>query len=156
MKTSHNLLGLLLLTGYIIQDFWNLRWEQLQQLQLSFIYKQISGFILLWFVLEQWRLFLLRSQQKMRQANTKLKLHRELGLVAPVLLYAHAMSSGHAYQLLLTTCFLTLAFLGFVYPPTFGLRTKWLCDCWIVGHIVLSSALLLLIGTHVYVAYLYE
>jgi len=156
MNRNHNLLGLLLLSGYVAQDYWNLHWEQLQQIQEAFVYKQISGFVLMWFVLEQWRLFLLRSQQKMRQANKKLHLHRELGLVAPLLLYAHAMSSGHAYQVLLTACFLTLAFLGFVYPPAVGLRTKWLCNFWIVIHVTLSSTLLLLIGVHVYVVYLYE
>ena len=61
-------------SGYLVQDYWNLHWEQLQQ---------ISRFVLMWFVLEQWQLFLLRSQQKMRQANKNLHLHRELGLVAP-------------------------------------------------------------------------
>jgi hypothetical protein len=156
MKPSHNLLGILLLCSYVIQDAWELRWQGLQQMQVDFVYKQVSGFVLLGFVLEQWRLFLLRSQQRMRTANKNLRLHRELGLVAPVLLYAHAMSSGHAYQLLLTACFLSSAFLGFVYPPAFGWRLKWLCNGWVVVHIVLSSALLLLIGVHVYVVYLYE
>ncbi len=54
-------LGLLLLTAFAIQEFGNLSWLWLTELQADDVYKQFSGFALVGYLLHQWRCSLLRN-----------------------------------------------------------------------------------------------
>lgn len=156
MTKNHSLISFLLLAAYLLQDIYQWKWLWLMHMQEDFIYKQITGFLMCWFVLEEWRLFFLHSQHKMAAVHIKLQHHRKLGIAAPVFLYFHAHALGYGYLLLLSSVYLTTFVLGFLYPPTFSLRQKWLCSGWIVCHVSLASVLLLMIGEHIYIAYLYE
>lgn len=156
MKKRNSLVCVLLLCVYVFQDYFGLKWPWLLERQQDDIYKQLSGLIVLLFILQQWQLFWFRMQDNKNATYTIYTRHLTRGIAAPIVLYFHAHTFGYGYLFLLTVVFLSSFVLGSLYPPLFHLRYKWLCNTWLIVHVGLSSFLLVLACQHVFVSYWYE
>lgn len=156
MKKSYSIIGAILLTGYLWQYFYHIQWPWLVMMQKNDVYKQISGLIILLFILSQWYLSILRIRNKMAEAFEELNLHRTLGVLAPIFLYFHSSSMGKYYTFLLSAMFLAVFTMGFLHPSVFSIRKQWIIRTWIVGHVGASSLFTLLLGKHIFIVYWYE
>lgn len=109
------LTGILLMAAWVVQAIGGWRWEWLADFQDIETYKQLTGLILVLFFMMQWRL----SVARMRTAAPVARLlvqHRDLGALAPLLLYLHAMDFGHAYIRVMSVAFIILVALGLLQP----------------------------------------
>lgn len=156
MKRIYSIISVFLLASYLYQDWYNINWPWLVAMQKDDIYKQVSGLILLLFMLHQWHLALLRIKNKMAEAYIELNTHRVLGVLAPVFLYFHSYNLGYNYLFLLSTLYLGNYTIGFLHPSVFGIKNRRITTFWIESHISLSSFLMLLLSQHIYISYWYE
>lgn len=147
--------GALLIAAFVGQVLWGWRWEWLAALQAIEIYKQLTGLVLVLFFVMQWRLSVVRMGSASPAARL-LTLHRDQGALAPLLLYLHAISFGHAYIRVMSVAFLGLVALGLLQQPLARLNSNRLNTAWLVVHVALAAALPLLIGYHAFNAFYYE
>lgn len=150
------LAGSFLLALYFTQLNLNLRWIWLDNLQRGEVYQQITGFILLAYVIMQGRL----GFQRLRNPNIPfasiLKSHKLYGVFGPVLFYIHSMDVGFAYQVVLTFVFLGNSLVGYLSPQAIKLRKMWYILSWTILHVGLASLTLVLMLFHIYVVYYYS
>ena len=156
MTLKHYFTGLLLLLAFIIQDEYGLKWSWLVEMQNDAVYRQISGIILVVFILHQWHLSLLRMQNKMAIAYHELKRHRWLGVYAPVFFYMHSHSFGYAYLFLLSTIYFSNFVVGLLHPIVCSFKKKTILDGWVTLHVGLSLFLTILISYHIFISYWYQ
>lgn len=147
--------GALLTAAFVAQAIWGWRWEWLSGLQESELYKQLSGLALVLFFLMQWRLSVARMGSA-SPTTRLLTLHRDLGALAPLLLYLHAISFGYAYIRAMSIAFLGLVALGLLQQPLARLNSNRLNTAWLVVHVTLATALPFFIGYHAFNAFYYE
>lgn len=150
------LAGVVLTGAYLAQVVWGWRWEWLAQLQAIELYKQLSGFALVMLFAAQWGLSVVRMAHGTRPGAALLAMHRHRGALAPVLLYLHAISLGHAYVRVMSLAFLALLGLGLLQRPLARLGRDSIGFAWLVAHVALASALVFLIGYHAFNAFYYE
>ncbi len=156
MKKSYSVISAIFLTGYLWQHYYNVQWPWLAIMQKNDIYKQISGLIILLFILSQWYLSILRIRNKMAKAFVELNIHRTLGVLAPLFLYFHTTRMGNYYLFFLSVTFLAIFTMGFLHPSVFGIQKQWLIKTWIICHVGTSTLLMLLLGQHIFISYWYE
>ena len=149
-------LGLLLLTAFAIQEFGNLGWPWLAELQSDDVYKQLSGFTIVGYLVHQWHCSLLRNQGLVQKAAKLLNRHKLLGALAPVFFYAHAQHIGYAYLQALSLAYFAIFLTGLCNVEITGIRTPWFRNIWITVHVGLATGLLFLLGYHVYISYAYQ
>lgn len=149
------LTGALLIVAYLAQLMLGWRWEWLAGLQANELYKQLTGFSLALFFLMQWRLSVARMATAAPGARV-LILHRDLGVLAPLLLYLHAITIGYAYIQVMSLAFLGLVGLGLVQQPLARINLARLNSAWLVVHVTLAALLVFLIGYHAFNAFYYE
>jgi cytochrome b561 len=147
--------GALLIAAFVAQALWGWRWEWLAGLQTNELYKQLTGLALVLFFIMQWRLSVARMGSASPAARL-LTLHRDQGALAPLLLYLHALSFGHAYPRVMSLAFLGLVALGLLQRPLAGLKSQRANTAWLVVHVTLAAALPFLIGYHAFNAFYYE
>lgn len=150
------LLGLLLLTAFAIQEFGDLSWPWLAELQADDVYKQLSGFALVGFLVHQWHCSLLRNQGLMQKAAKLLNRHKLLGASAPVFFYAHAQHIGYAYLQALSLVYFAIFLTGLCNVEITRIRKHWFQKIWITVHVGLATGLLFLLGYHIYISYAYQ
>ena len=159
-------IGSTLLIAYFVQDYWQLKWTWLVNVQKNNIYKQISGFILITFILLQWRLAIHRFTKEIDKYPDSFKNHQHWGAFTPLFFYLHAHTVGYAYLFFLSTLFFLNYAIGLWMRPLDEFRRGWVQKMpykllWfrmflLFAHISLSSSLLILMNYHVYISYLYE
>jgi hypothetical protein len=149
-------LGLLLLMAFAIQEFgnWNLPW--LAKLQTDDVYKQLSGFALVGYLVHQWRCSLLRNQGLMQKAAKLLNQHKMMGALAPVFFYAHAQHIGYAYLQALSLVYFVIFFTGLCNVEITRIHKDWFRNIWITVHVGLATSLVLLLGYHIFISYAYQ
>jgi len=148
--------GLVLLAAFLAEALGHWRWSWLTTLQGDDLYKQLSGFVLLGFIAYQWRFSALRAAGEVRRANSMLSRHKWLGALAPALFYVHAQGFGYAYTQVLGAVFLIVVATGLSNQEIARVRRPWFYPAWIVVHVGASTALLALLGYHVYISYAFE
>lgn len=153
---SYCFVGLLAVAVFMIQAVGHWRWPWLTTLQSDDGYKQISGLALLAFIAYQWRFSVLRANGEMHRALAMTQRHKWLGALAPLLFYAHAQGFGYAYTQMLGVAFFAIVVSGLCNSEITRIRKPWFRPTWIVIHVGLSSALLFLLGYHVYITYAFE
>jgi cytochrome b561 len=149
------LTGALLMAAYVAQATGGWRWEWLAAVQENELYKQLTGLVLVLFFMMQWRLSVTRMGSA-SPAVRLLTLHRDFGALAPLLLYLHAISFGHAYIRVMSIGFLALVALGLLQQPLARLTRNRMSTVWMVVHVTLATLLLFLISYHAFNAYYYE
>lgn len=157
MKLTDNqiylLTGLFFLSLYFTQLNFNLRWIWLDSLQNDEVYQQITGFLLLAYVIMQGRLGLQRLNKPNKPFRTLLKNHKIHGVFGPLLFYIHSMDIGFAYQVVLTFVFLGNSLVGYLSPQAIKFRKQWYALSWIILHISLAILTISLMLFHIYVVY---
>jgi hypothetical protein len=149
-------LGLLLLTAFAIQEFGNLNWPWLAKLQTDDVYKQLSGFALVSYLVHQWRCSMLRNKGLMQKAAKLLHQHKLLGALAPVFFYAHAQHIGYAYLQVLSLAYFAIFITGLCNAEITRIRKHWFQKLWITVHVGLATGLVFLLGYHIYISYAYK
>lgn len=114
--------GTFLLALYFTQLNLNLRWIWLDNLQSGEVYQQITGFLLLAYVIMQGRLGFQRLNKPSMPFRPLLANHKIHGVFAPILFYVHSMDVGFAYQVVLTFVFLGNSLVGYLSPQAIKLR----------------------------------
>ena len=150
------LVGSLLLTLYFIQLNLNLRWLWLDNLQGNEVYQQVTGFMLLAYVILQGRLGYHRLRYPKKSFAPLLKSHKLHGVFGPLLFYVHSMDIGFAYQVVLTFIFLGNSLVGYLNPQALKVRVKWYVLSWTIVHVSLALLTLALMLFHIYVVYYYS
>ncbi|MEW6039769.1 MAG: hypothetical protein AB1648_16225 [Pseudomonadota bacterium] len=152
----HFWIGLILLSAFFLQTGFGWYWGWLAEQQIHELYMQLSGLLLALFVGHQCRLSLLRTQGEPNAARRALTRHKRWGSVAPLLFYLHSVRLGHAYLFVLSLSFFAVFALGLLHQQLLNLHKKWLNQVWLIGHVALTTVLLILLGYHVYVSFAYE
>ena len=137
-----------LLIGY--QPLLLKHWQQ------SFVYKQASGFLLLAYLLLQWRLAKSRIRQERGRMGRVLAQHKVSAVLGPLLCYLHASSPGYGFQSILMMTFLLCLLTGCLNREFLGITSRSYGNAWMVMHVNLATATLILLGCHVYVVYFYR
>jgi hypothetical protein len=149
-------LGVLLLTAFAIQEFGNLSWPWLAKLQANDVYKQLTGFTLVGYLVHQWRCSLLRNKGLILKAAKLLNQHKLLGSLAPVFFYAHAQHIGYAYLQTLSLVYFAIFLTGLCNVEISHIRKHWFHNIWITVHVGLATGLLFLLGYHIFISYAYQ
>jgi hypothetical protein len=150
------LAGAVLTSAYFAQVVWGWRWEWLALLQDIELYKQLSGLALVVLIAAQWQLSAARMLRRAGPGAALLAMHRQRGALAPILLYLHSISLGHAYVRVMSLVFLALLALGLLQRPLARLGRDWIGSAWLVAHVALATSLVLLVGYHAFNAFYYE
>lgn len=149
-------LGVLLFFLYLLQLFGEVVWETLINLQAYSLYKQLSGFVILAYIGAQWWLAYLRFSGRKAAAAQHIKVHKWMGVIAPVLLLMHTVETGHAYQTLLLTVFIIVAVSGLFSFHDIKLKKRWFVVSWTILHVALAIVLPMLVLYHIYITYHYS
>lgn len=152
----HISLGIFLFALLITQYFIPIQWEQLARLQSDELYKQLSGFAILCFVILQWRLAHLRSASRSQEARQNLNTHQWLGVLAPVLIFIHSTQTGHEHQTALLGLFIATILTGLFSFHTVKIRKQWFIVGWTILHITLATMVIALMAFHIYVVFWYS
>lgn len=148
--------GFALLAVYALLIGTGWRWEVLSAWQDIELYKQLTGFALVALIIAQWRLTMARAKELPRRALEQLRLHRLWGVPAPLLIYLHAESLGHAYVRLMVLGFLGLILVGLSHGYLSRLNRPLLMTAWLIAHTALAAILVPLVAYHAFNAFYYE
>lgn len=149
-------LGLALLIAFFVQEIHPWRWHWLTGLQDNDVYKQLSGFVLVAFIIHQWHCSILRNKGLMREAGRILHRHKSIGSFAPLFFYAHSQTLGFAYLQVLSLVYFAIFLSGLFNFETTHIHKSWYQLIWITVHIGLSTALLFLMSYHIFISYAYQ
>ena len=111
------------LVAFIGQDVFALKWAWLGALQQQEGYKQLTGFVLLLYLAEQWCLSILRTRGKTRISRRFVIIYKYLGVLAPVFFYIHSTQLGRAYLFLLSLVYLGNAARGYTYHKYWNIKS---------------------------------
>lgn len=159
VKRSYSFLlfGFVLLTLYIIQDIFDLKWQWLYDLQLQESYKRWSGVFVLIFILFQWALTIVRISKRWRKHSLKFTTwHKWIGIASPLFFYIHAMEFGYGYLALLSYIFFTNMILGTINLDVIKSQKNWIFQSWMITHVALSVTITFLTFFHIGVVFYYE
>ena len=149
-----SVIGLVLILFLLTFSGLNLEIVSLSSLQKNEVYKQLTGALLLGFILYQWY-FALARQIEPVSAMHHLQLHKTIGLLMPILLFIHSNQTGHAYQTFIWYIFVLHCSVGFLNPEFINIKKPRLRLYWFILHIGLSILISALLFFHLYVVYYY-
>ena len=148
--------GILFLLAFWIQYVFELQWEWLVKMQGHETVQQCTGLALASYVAHQWYLSWLRTHGDLKTAKSHYLRHKRAGILASLLFYLHSTQLGYAYLFFLSLVYFANVVLGFCNPETMGIKKRWFYTSWILTHVSLSVLLVILIGFHVCIAFIYE
>ncbi|KPJ95509.1 MAG: hypothetical protein AMJ53_02590 [Gammaproteobacteria bacterium SG8_11] len=149
-------MGVLFVGLYLLELLQGPTIEPLFQLQQQDVYRQITGFLLMVYVLFQWRLAWRRMGRRKIDHKRELNLHMWLGVFTPLVLYVHSSQMGYGYQALFLGVFLTNVLVGLCSPALLKIRHKSYVVYWLVLHSGLAVLVPVLLTYHLYVIYFYD
>ena len=155
-RKPHMAVGVLLYITYFILLTFNPQLPLLTELHANELFKQLSGFVLLFFVLGQWWLGYLRMTGRQLEAAKHIPMHKWLGVFAPLILLIHTVEFGYAFQSVLLIVFVGTSLVGLVSFHDVRVRKPWFAKAWTVAHVSMAVALPVLILYHVYITYTYS
>jgi len=149
--------GYFFLVLYLAQEFADVRWVYLDDLQKDEIFKRWTGFALGLFMLGQWSLTIVRVVKRWNEyAFNFTQIHKWMGALSPLIFYVHAMRFGHAYLFFLAISFYSNLLLGLLNTEQLKVRANWYFQGWMIAHVAISMVLSLLMFYHAYIAFYYE
>ena len=126
----------------------------LSTLHENTIYKQASGFVLLIYILLQWRLTKSRVTRD-RDASRRLQQHKKIGVLGCYLLGLHSIDSGYVFITIMLSCFVATIVLGVANRQLLPINHKAYIKGWMFTHVLFAMTSTLLVMRHVYLVYLY-
>jgi hypothetical protein len=156
-NNKSTIVGLVLLSAFLLQFFLNIEWTWLFNLQQGELYKRWSGFVLALFILFQWVLTFTRVIKKFRKhAMTMQTIHKWLGALSPLVFYIHSMSMGYGYLLLLSYIFFSNALLGYLNLDVIKNNSDLLFKGWMITHVALSIIITIMMVFHITMVFYYK
>ena len=156
-NNKSTIVGLVLLSAFLLQYFLNIEWTWLFNLQQGELYKRWSGFVLALFILFQWVLTITRVIKKFRKyAMTMQTIHKWLGALSPLVFYIHSMSMGYGYLLLLSYIFFSNALLGYLNLDVIKNNSDLLFQAWMITHVALSIIITIMMVFHITMVFYYK
>ncbi len=155
-RQPHLIVGILfyvLLITVLIADW---KWPALAEIQQVNLYKQTTGFLLMAFILMQWKLYLSRQQIRSTHLGQKLRMHQWQGVMAPILFYTHSVSLGYGFQMVLSIALLITCFSGLLSPSATRINNKTYALFWLIVHVAGACTALLAMFYHVFISYTYS
>jgi hypothetical protein len=128
----------------------------LAKLQADDVYKQLTGFTLVGYLVHQWRCSLLRNRGLFLKAAKLLNQHKLLGALAPMFFYVHAQHIGYAYLQAFSLVYFAIFLTGLCNVEISQIRKHWFHNIWITVHVGLATVLLFLLGYHIFISYSYQ
>lgn len=151
------IVGLVLFTLFLLQDFIELRWTWLFEAQKEQMFKRWTGLALSVFIAFQWVLTLVRVVPSWSSKIMLFtKIHKWLGAITPAAYYVHSMEFGYAYLLFLSLCFFGNFLLGMLNMDVIKSKAQWYFQGWMILHVSCSLIVSLLLFYHVYVVFYYK
>ena len=148
------IIGLFLLLLYIIQLVFNYKFEALYELQSDNVYKQVTGFLLLIYILYQFKLA--KERKNTHTLRYVFSMHKIQGVFAPLVLYVHSMEMGYAYQTLLSFLFLCNCLIGLLSPQQLKIKNNSYINSWLIMHVTFAIIIMGLVGYHLFISYWYS
>ncbi len=155
-RISYLQLGVLLFSLFVLQYSLNIKLAFLVQWQQLELYKQLSGYFLLFFIVSQWRLGISRMKDRKIFLSKRYHQHKWFGALAPLILYIHAINLGYGYQLLLSIVYLANFSIGIFNCESLKIKHKSLRTTWLTVHIGFAVLTVALVLFHIYVIYWYS
>jgi ferredoxin-NADP reductase len=152
------LAGVALLAAFFLQHLLGLSWGPLSRWQELEGYQRWSGLGLALFMAYQWSFPVLRFQGPWKGRARQLKLHKRIGLLAPLVYFVHTSHVGYGFLSFLSSVFFANIALGAANPgwlsqPDMKRRYGY---SWVIAHILLSVLTLSLMLLHVYISFSYH
>lgn len=148
------LISTLLVLCFFIQYIYNWSPDWITKFQSNMMYKQLTGFLLLFYLFIQWQLAVPKDHSPKLTTLNRFR-HKHLGMYAPVLLFIHSVEFGYAFQVFLNGLFLANCIIGSLGPTIIGVKNKTYYSIWLYTHISLAVGTLALLTFHIYVTYTY-
>lgn len=156
-NTYITIIGLLLFLLYTTQELFNLKINALEVLQNKESYKRWSGLVIGLFILFQWLLTFSRVINKLKKHSIFINdLHKWIGVLSPILLYAHSTAFGFGYLALFSYLFLGNMLLGTINLDVLKSNKNWLFKSWMITHVSLSMCITFLLFFHIGVVFYYK
>lgn len=143
--------GWFLLALFALQLGLDWTWPLLEQLQTDATYRQLSGALLAFIMLLQWRFAWLRSTGDRAQKERCKQRHKWQGVLAIVVFYLHSTSLGYAYQ-----TWISVLFWGMLSPEALRVRARRYVTFWLILHVCAATACSVLALYHLYIVYTYH
>ncbi len=151
-----SVLGLVLFICFLLQAVLNLKFPFLEALQRNELYKQISGFFLLGFLIIQWYLSFLRVRSNHHAAKKQFTLHKQIGTFAPLVFYIHSTKWGYAYLSFLSAVYFANFLVGIFNPEAIFFNPRLVKQGWRAIHVGLSVLVLVIAIYHLAIAFTYH
>ena len=148
--------ALVLVALYLLEALHGPTITPLLELQQNEWYKQITGFLLMAYVLYQLRLAILRMSHKKINNTLETNRHIWFGVFTPLALFIHSSQLGYGYQALLAGMFLFNVLIGLCSPKFLKIRHKSYIVVWLVIHSGIAVIVPVLLMYHLYVIYFYD
>lgn len=157
MSFKQRFIGFSLLLLYLIQYEMNWSWQPLESLQEIDWYKNSTGFLLFGLFLSQWMLPIQRYFFDLKEAefDKKLKQHNRIGLFSPVIFYLHAIKPQYGFLLALAGLYLFNQLVGLLLEYTYKSKSRVL-NLLLSLHIIGVSLLVMGVGLHIWLVFLYN
>jgi len=163
-KTTHSVnrsyvyIGMLLLSAFLIQEWFDLKIPIIEALQQDESYKRWTGFIVLSFIAFQWYYPIKQLFSFKKNLFYWQKIHKYNGVIAPVILYIHATSIGYAYLFILSTAYLSNNILALCNRDAFHswFKHHLVYKSWLSAHILLTCCISILVWYHLFFAFAYS
>lgn len=122
----------------------------------SLTWQVVTGALLVTGMIYQWMLLIARRAGRPAEVRRHYAAHRWVGVGMTLVFAAHAVRFGHGWTSALALCFIAIAATGLLNREVIPYRSRWIYNLWLWLHIALSSALVPLIGFHVWIALTYQ
>lgn len=156
-NNKSTIIGLILLSIYMLQFSFQLQWHWLIELQQEEMFKRWSGLLLALFIAFQWMLSLVRTVKKWRKHNILMQnIHKWLGAVSPLFFYIHSVNLGYGYLFMLSCVFFLNALLGYINLDVIKNNGDALFKGWMISHVALSLIITILMLFHITMVFYYK
>lgn len=156
-NNKSTIVGLVLLSAFLLQFFLKLEWGWLYALQEEEIYKRWSGLFLAIFIVFQWVLSLTRTVKKWKKYAMKMQaIHKWVGALSPIFFYVHSMGMGYGYLLLLSYIFFANTLLGYFNLDVIKNNSDTLFKGWMITHVALSLVVSIMMLFHITMVFYYK
>lgn len=152
---STSLVGGVLLACFLLQSAIAPDWGPLARWQADYTYRLVTGSLLGAFIAFQWLLAWARTEGRAATRRRIYSWHQIVGAATPVFFFVHSTTLGYGYLLLLSVVYFANNALGLANPGL--VRSAYpLAGAWVVAHITLSAAIVILGCHHLWTALSYE
>ena len=150
-------IGLLLFSMYLLQEFFQLKFEFLEHYQQQQVYKRWSGLAVGLLILMQWLLTFSRVIPKFRATSGIINnIHKWIGVFSPVFLYMHSTRFGFGYVSLFSYLFLANIVLGTINLDVIKTNKDWIFKGWMITHVAISMCITFLLFFHIGVVFYFK